>query len=169
MTMLGKKAFLTIALMAVVATVVAIAMIMLPIVTTKFTIQRYLGIEYKYNNAELVILELLSYPEIRHDLGIYASGLDTRTDAADGPFDKTTFPKDVSGVLDKLVPEGGCYALYYAVPPYSASDSGWTPIVNRIADASGTACNAADLGSVGKAFIPLPQGAPQVMLILKTL
>jgi len=169
MTMSGNKAFLTIALMAVIATVVAIAMIMMPIVTTKFTIKRYLEVEYKYNNAEMMMLELLSYPEIRHGFGGYASGLDTNPDAAGGPFDREAFPKDVSDVLDKLVPDGGCYALYYDAQPYSADDSGWTTIVKRGNDASGTACNVDDLLSVGKAFVPLPQGNPQVMLILKTL
>jgi hypothetical protein len=167
--MFGNKAFLTIALMAVVATVVIIAMIMMPIVTTKYTIQRYLEVEYKYNNAEMVMLELLSYPEIRHGLGVYASGLDKNLNAADGPFDTEAFPKDVSGVLDKLVPDGGCYALYYDALPYSTDDSGWTTIVKRDNDASGAVCNVADLGSVGKAFLPMPQGNPQVMLILKTL
>lgn len=166
--MFGKKAFLTIALMTVIATVVAIAMIVLPIVTTKYTIQRYLQVEYNYNNAELTMLELLSYPEIRHGLGLYASGMITESNAADGPFYEETFPTKVSDVLDKLVPDGGCYALYYAVPPYSTSDSGWTLIVNRAKDASENACDMTASGSVGKAFLPMPQDNAQVMMILKT-
>lgn len=166
--MLGNKAFLTIALIGVIATVIVVALIMIPITTTKFYIQRYLQVEYNYNNAEMVMLELLSYPDIRHDIGLYAAGLGSKANAAGGAFDKAALAAKVSAVLDKLIPDGGCYAIYYDAQPYSSDATGWTIIAKRGNDATGAACNTADLGSVGRAFLPLPQGNPQVMLILKT-
>jgi len=165
--MRSKNGMITIALMGVIVTVVAIALIVLPIVTTKFHIQRYLGIEYKYNNAEMMMLELLAYPEIRRGLGMYAVDLGTRTDAAGGAFDRDALKAKVSGVLDKIVPDGGCYAMYYGSP--SDSEGSWTMMLARDKAADGSACVAGDLTSKAKAFVPLPQGSAQIMLVLKTL
>jgi hypothetical protein len=158
---------ITTALMVVIATVVVLALIVMPVVTTKYHIQRYLAVEYKYSNAEMMMLELMAYPEIRRGLGLYAAGLDSKADAAGGAFDKGSLEAEVAGVLDKLVPAGGCYALYYDSQPYGM-DSSWTTIVARDKAADGSECNTADLASTGKAFVPLPQGS-QAMLVLRTL
>jgi hypothetical protein len=165
--MRSKNGMITTALMWVIVTVVTIALIVLPVVTTKFHIQRYLAVEYKYSNSEMMMLELLAYPDIRHELGLYVSDLKTNDDAASGTFDRDVLKTKVSGVLDKLVPDGGCYALYYGSP--SGSEDSWATILARDKAADGSVCKTADLLSKAKAFVPLPQGSAQIMLVLKTL
>jgi len=167
--MLNKKGVITIAIMGIVVTLVAILMVVIPVVTTKYHIQRYLQIEYKYNNAEMIVLNLLSYSDIRHDLGLYVSGLLTNAQAAGAPFNREALPAKLSGMLDKMVPDGGCYALYYDVQPYSSQEGDWTLITKRDNEASGAACKVDDLLNVGVAFVPVPQGEPQIILVLKTL
>jgi len=168
--LISRKGMLTIALMGVIVTVVTILMIVIPVVTTKYHIQHYLEVEYKYNNAEMIMLGLVSYADIRHGLGLYVAGLDSNANAAGGAFDKAALAAKVSAVLDKLVPEGGCYALYYDTQPYGLSEDSWTLITKREKEAAGgEACDLANLLSTARTFLPVPQGDAQVMLVLKTL
>jgi len=167
--MMSRNGFLSIALIGVIATVVTIIMIVVPIVTTKLHIQRYLQVEYKYNNAEMAMLGLVSYADIRHDLGLYVAGMSSNNQAAGSAFVRDALGTKVAAVLDKLVPEGGCYALYYDTQPYGTNEDSWTLITKREKEAGGEACDPANLLSTARTFLPLPQGDAQVMLVLKTL
>jgi hypothetical protein len=168
-----RKGFtgIEIALGGLIFTIVMALMIVVPVLTLKLNIQHFLDIEYKYANSEMMMLEMLSYEDIRNDIGLYASGLSDNGAAAGGGFSKGTLAAKVAGVLDKLSPDGGCWALYYDAPPYSSSESSWTMITMRDREgfsADGPECNATDMSSVSRAFVPGPQSGPQVMLVLRT-
>ncbi len=145
---IGDKGFeITMVLMGLGALFIIVLMIVAPLSLLKLYIKRTLITEYKYTNADLALVELLSYPEIRKDIMLYVSGLDG--------VDEASLKSDISSVLDNLI-SSGCYKLYY----YSGSEN----II--LLDKEGESINGetCETKYFAKTFVITPYGQPSVKL-----
>jgi hypothetical protein len=82
---------------------------LIPLIFLHIHIVRMLEMEYKYNNADLVLLTLLSNDEIYESLSLYVSG----SPSLSGKFDRDSVKPLLKEKLDKITESVGskCYKL----------------------------------------------------------
>ncbi len=156
---IGRRGFvISTPLIGIIVLVTIILFIAIPVLFLKINIVNILKIEYKYSNADMALLELLSYPDVRRDMSLYLSDLDSNEYSV-SKFDKKTFENKVENTLDKLV-SSGCYKLYYKTD--TSSDK---LIVDKTGEKiGGKTCEPRYLA---KTFVLTPYGKNPVKLMLE--
>ncbi len=82
-----------------------IAFIFIPVAALKIPITRAVEIKYRYSNADIILVQLLSYDDINKNVILYTSGMLTQDE-------EKTFEEHTQDILDDLV-ISGCYRFYY--------------------------------------------------------
>lgn len=154
---IGKRGAISAPLMGIVLVVVILIMIAVPIAFLHIHLNRAVKIEYKRSNADMALLGLLSYPDVRQDMSFYVSGLDTNEHSND-EFDKEAFETKVESLLDTMV--GECYKLTYQV-----SSSSTSPIIDKTENEANV--ESCEPGYLAKTFVVMPYGQAPVKLILE--
>lgn len=112
MSTVQRKGLISGSMIGLVAVVLIALMTAIPVTFLKIHITNSVKIEYKHTNADLVLMNLLSHPDIIRDTNLYISGLESNELSSTGNFNREDFETKVEEVLDKMV-SSGCYKLYY--------------------------------------------------------